>query len=267
MHVCMYDVCIDTLCTQVSICACAQADATRIDGCTCISRHPFSIYVHHPFSIYVHGHPSIFRYMYFGAALRRACGRAFAADAPAWAASALGYNHRSECTGVPITCMRVCVRACVVTFHGFARSTPRLPIVARRARPHVREGHGRSIYSTKVKALPESLGQCKLLQYLCVAPAAAPPPCAFAVVPALCRCACAAAPGARPHHAALVAAAAVLPVVGRGRAPRVQGWRARPTGVRQGVGPEPPGAAERWRAGGRTTPSSRRCRRRSSGPT
>ncbi len=31
-----------------------------------------------------------------------------------------------------------------------------------------------------------------------------------------------------PHHAALDAAAAALPVVGRGRAPRAHGWRGRP---------------------------------------
>ena len=55
-----------------------------------------------------------------------------------------------------------------------ARSTERLPDVARRARPHARAVRGRSIGSTKVKALPESLGQCKLLETLCVPPS----PCA-----------------------------------------------------------------------------------------
>ncbi len=34
-HACMW-VCTDRLRTQVSMRACAQADATRIDGCTCI---------------------------------------------------------------------------------------------------------------------------------------------------------------------------------------------------------------------------------------
>jgi hypothetical protein len=69
MHACTW-VCTDTLCTQASICVCAPADATRIDACTCISRHRFSQMYN------VHGHPSIFRCMYFGAAPRRACGRA-----------------------------------------------------------------------------------------------------------------------------------------------------------------------------------------------
>ncbi len=75
--------------------------------------------------------------------------------------------------------------------------------------------------------------------------AAAPPPCAFAEMPAL-RCgACAAAPCARQHHAALDAAAAALPVVGRDRAPRAHGWRARPDRRAVRGGPGPPGAAAR----------------------
>ena len=48
--------------------------------------------------------------------------------------------------------------------------TPCLSIV----RPHTRAVRGRVISATKVKALPESLGQCKLLETLCVG-AAAPP--------------------------------------------------------------------------------------------
>jgi hypothetical protein len=49
--------------------------------------------------------------------------------------SASGYNHRSERIGVPITRMRACARAmrgllCMAS----ARSSPRLPIVAGRAR-------------------------------------------------------------------------------------------------------------------------------------
>ncbi len=51
--------------------------------------------------------------------------------------------------------------------------------------PHARAVHGRSIDYTKVQALPEWLGQCKLLEELCVP--RLPPPCAFAAVPAL-RC-------------------------------------------------------------------------------
>ncbi len=39
---------------------------------------------------------------------------------------------------------------------------------ARRARPHAAAMHGRDIASTKVKALPESLGNSALLESLCV---------------------------------------------------------------------------------------------------
>jgi hypothetical protein len=39
---------------------------------------------------------------------------------------------------------------------------------ARRAPPHAPALHGRDISSTKVKALPESLGKCKDLQHVCV---------------------------------------------------------------------------------------------------
>ncbi len=41
MHACTW-VCTDTLRTQASMSVCTRTDATRIDGCTCISRHPFS---------------------------------------------------------------------------------------------------------------------------------------------------------------------------------------------------------------------------------
>jgi hypothetical protein len=121
VHACMW-VCTDTLCTQVSMRVCAQADATRIDACTCILRHRFS-------EIYnVHGHPSIFRRMYFGAASRRACARAVAAGARA-GAPALGCiclrvqsplrTHR--CAYHACGCV---FRACAVTFHGFGPFAP-----------------------------------------------------------------------------------------------------------------------------------------------
>jgi hypothetical protein len=78
----------------------------------------------------------------------------------------------SKCIGVSITCMRVCARACVVTLYGFARSTfTSVPWCAAGA-GRMRVVRGRSIAFTKVHALPESLGQCKLLEELCVAPAA-----------------------------------------------------------------------------------------------
>ncbi len=133
--------------------------------------------------------------------------------------------------GRPVCAHRcVCVRAC--DFLWLRPVCPHVyPCFARAVR-------GRYISSTKVRALPESLGRCKLLEKLCVPP---PPPCAFAAVPALRCCACAAAPGAGPHLAAFDAAAAALPVAGR-----------RPSASRAGTRPEP---------------SSRRCRRWSTGPT
>jgi hypothetical protein len=103
---------------------------------------------------------------------------------------------------------------------------------------------GRSIASTKVRALPESLGQCKLLETLCV-PRPPPPP------PVRVRGGAGAAPrrvalprrALGPHRAALDAAA--LPVVGRRPSP-AHGWRARPDRRSVRGGPEPPGAAARW---------------------
>ena len=44
LYACMYArtwVCMGTLRTQVSMCECPQTDATRFDGCTCISRRLF----------------------------------------------------------------------------------------------------------------------------------------------------------------------------------------------------------------------------------
>ncbi len=95
--------------------------------------------------------------------------------------------------------------------------------------PHARAVRGRSIDGTKVEALPESLGQCTRLEGLCVP---RPPPRRRARLRR-----CAAARGA----AALDAAAAALPV--RGRGPRAHVWRERPTGARPGRA----GAARRGR--------------------
>jgi hypothetical protein len=112
---------------------------------------------------------------------------------------------------------------------------------------------GRDIGATKVTALPESLGQCKLLEKLCV-PRPPPPPCAIAAVPALRCCAwrcrrCAAARGAA--------------ALGAGAEPRGVGC----TGARSGVGRSRPARPHGWRAGTRAAPSSRRCRRRPTGRT
>jgi hypothetical protein len=55
--------------------------------------------------------------------------------------------------------------------------------------PHARAVRGRYIAYTKVNALPAWLGQCKLLEELCVPRPPPPPPCACAAVPALRCCA------------------------------------------------------------------------------
>ena len=79
-------------------------------------------------------------------------------------------------------------KACAVTFHGFGPFVPtsahRCAAGAGGTRCAVR---GRAISGTKVQALPEWLGQCKLLEELCVP--RPPPPCALAAVPALRCCA------------------------------------------------------------------------------
>ncbi len=232
---------MDPLCTQVSMSVCTQTDRyrrgarvslairsakdimcmdirLRLDACTSERRRDTRV----------------------GVRLRRVRARA----RPRWGASASGYDHRSECIGVSITLVRVCVQ-CVATFCGFGPVRPHVRLWLRGGRgPHTRAVHGRSIDSTKVTALPEWLGQCKLLEELCVPPRRAAAlrvrggaGAALLRVALPCR-------GAGPHHAALDAAAAALPVVGRGRAPRgMAGTRGRPARVRGG--PEPLGAAAR----------------------
>jgi hypothetical protein len=255
-QVCTYActwVCTDTLRTQVSICACTQTDATRARG---FNRHPF-IYIY----MSVYGHLSKFRHMYFGAASRRACGRAFAAAAPAWAASALAYNHRSECTGVSITRLRVCVCACVTSFAWLRPFRPHgCPSVRGGRGPHARAVlYGRFISGTRVTALPESLGQCKLLEYLCVP---RPPP----------RC-------ARSRRCRRVRCCRVRCRAGRWAAPRgvgcggngVAGRRPQPSPAHAclapsadrrafAVGRSRPARPHWSRAGTRKKASSRRCR-------
>jgi hypothetical protein len=84
------------------------------------------------------------------------------------------------------------------------------------------------------------------LEELCVPRPPPPPPCACAAVPALRCCAWRCRAGALgPHSAALDAAAAALPVVGRRPSP-ARAWLARAADRRAiGGGPEPPGAAAR----------------------
>ncbi len=182
---------------------------------------------------------SIFRCMYFGAASRYACGcgvvASARADAPALGASALGYNRRSERIGVPIT-RNAGVCAFVPDLLLWLRPVrpAHLPIVARRARPHARAARGRDISSTKVKALPESLGNCTNLASLCVR--CCPPPVHVrgGAGAALLRVAL---PRRvlGPGRAALYAAAALLLVAGRaeprarmssarGQPARLEGW-------------------------------------------
>ncbi len=181
-------VCTDTLCTQVSMSLCTQADAPRIDGCTCVSHHRFS-------QIYnVYGHPSIFRYMYFGAAPRRACAKyIMCMDIRLYLDTCTSERRRDARVGVRLrrvrarlrqrwahlpqgtvavpnasVCLsRACGCVCVYAWsplHGFG---PFVPTSAHwcAAGAVVR---GRYIHSTKVTALPESLGKCKLLKTLCV---------------------------------------------------------------------------------------------------
>jgi hypothetical protein len=170
--------------------------------------------------------------------------------------------HRPKGTiaapNAPVCLSRACgcvFRACAVSFPWVRPVRPHVRPLLRGGRGrHARAVRGRYISSTKVKALPESLGQCKLLEFLCV-PRPLPP----LLRVALPRRALG------PSRAALDAAAAALPVVGRGRAPRTHGWRARPTGARSGVGRSRPARPHGWRAGTRATPSSRRCRRRPTG--
>ncbi len=105
--------------------------------------------------------------------------------------------------------------------------------------------YGRNIASTKVKALPESLGQCELLETLCVPrPAAAAVRVRGGAGAALLRVALPRR-ALGPSRAALDATAAALPVVGRRPSP-AHAWLAR-AADRRAVrgGPEPPGAAAR----------------------
>jgi hypothetical protein len=93
--------------------------------------------------------------------------------------------------------------------------------------PQARAVRGRYIVGTKVEALPEWLGQCTLLEYLCVPRPPPPPPCACAAVPAAALLRVALPRRALgPSRAALAAAAAALPVVGRRPSP-AHAWLAR----------------------------------------
>jgi hypothetical protein len=65
--------------------------------------------------------------------------------------------------------MRVCARACVVSSPWFRPVRAHVLRWLRGGRgPHARAVRGRDVHFTKVKALPEWLCQCKLLETLCV---------------------------------------------------------------------------------------------------
>ncbi len=105
---------------------------------------------------------------------------------------------------------------------------------------------GRSIAFTKVLALPESLGQCKLFEGLCVPrPPPPPPPCACAAVPAR-RCGAWRCRAGRWGRAARRWMRRRFRSSAVGRAPRTHGWRTRPDRRAVRGGPGPPGAAGRW---------------------
>jgi hypothetical protein len=116
-------------------------------------------------------------------------------DAPAWGASASGYNRRSECIGVPITRVRVGVPLCVVTSIDSARSAPRLSMVARRARAArargarqahlLHEGEGTPRVARPVHALGGTVRRARRAAALrvCGGPGAALRCCACAAAP------------------------------------------------------------------------------------
>ncbi len=205
----------------------------RCHVCTWIQSPSIHLYL----CVCVYGHLSIFRYVYFGAASRRACGRAVIASAPAWVASASGYNHRSERIGVCIT-RNAGVCACMrgLLSMASARSSPRPSIVARRARAARARGARQAHRKHEGEGAPRVARQVHAL-VLIVRPRRALG--RFARSRRCWRCAAArgaAAPCAGPHHAALDAAAAALPVArpaaeprartagARGRPARGQGW-------------------------------------------
>ncbi len=239
-------VCMDTLRTQASLCVCTQADATRIDGCTWINRHLFTyiyIYVRVDIRLYLDTRTSERRR---GARVGVRLMRARARVRPRGGTSASACNRRSECTGVSITRMRVCVRAMRgLRWMSSARST-RPPIVARRARAasargarqdhRLHEGEGAPRLARKVHELGVPVRPAPPSRRLarsrrcrrCAAPRALPRR-VLGRTTRRWRCGGGGVAGRRPR-----------------RAPRAHGWRARPTGARPGRA----GAARRGGTGG-----------------
>ncbi len=215
--------------------------------------------IHSSKYIYVHGHPSIFRCVYFGAASRHACGRAFAAGARAGAPACICFRvqspfrmhrcayhvHAGVCARMRGDFLWICpfepmpVNCCPAGAAAGASIARQVHLL--------HEGEGAPRVARPVQALGDPVRLRRSLARL-----------------RRCR---RAVPGAGPHHAALDVAAAALPLGGGGRAPRAHGWRTRPTGARSRVGRSRPARPHGWRAGSCTTPRSRSCRRRPSGPS
>jgi hypothetical protein len=155
----------------------------------------------------------------------------------------------------------VCLPLCADTL---TPSENKLSMRAAVRGPHARAMRGRYIRATKVKALSEWLGQCKLLEYLCVHSRPAASACGCAGVSGA---AVDARPSAGPQCEA-VRGGASRPGAACQAAQRSGAFAPGPTGfTRVRDGPRPLEMVALWRAGTHPTPSSRRCRRRSSGPT
>jgi hypothetical protein len=220
-------------------------------------------------NVCVCGHPTIFRYMKLRSGIETrvwACGlwRVRARVRPRGLHQPQGTIAATYAPVCP-SCARGCVRVHAWRLSmASARSSPRLSTVARRARAaHARDAR-------QVDLLHEGKG----------APRVARPVQALGVPVRRARRRPAALRVSGGAGAALLRMALPRHALGRttrrwmrrrrGRSSAAAEAHARRFGARGRPargrgGPEPPGAAARWRAGGRVTPSSRRCRRRSTG--
>ena len=93
-------------------------------------------------------------------------------------------------------CVYVCGYVCLVILMD-SRIQSNICLFAQRERPHAPVVHGRHIGSTKVTALPESLGKCTSLEALCARAAAAA---RFALNGARPNCSAVALAQDRVHH-------------------------------------------------------------------
>ena len=129
----MHASCMDPLCTQVSMSVCTQTDRYRWGARVSLAIRSAEYIMCTDIRLYLDTCTSERR--------RGAGGRAVVAGAragaPAWVASASGYNHRAVCTGVSITRMWVCVRAMCGDFLWLRPVRPH-------GRPWSRGGRGRT---------------------------------------------------------------------------------------------------------------------------